>query len=279
LASPNNTPALPKPVQKAQRNSGVSDGNFTIAYSYDKYEIELNEMWDCVEYGIVDPLISPLETGGSGTQVQYISDFNAYTCSEDENGDPGLILTPSGVPPLIANLTKTATQNFFFVGHGSVTDIGDQGNVDISKNLIGGALGNGYSLESKTIQRNHAYRFVFLYACHTADLPEWSEAFGVRDSITAAQANKGLAQAFVGWRNCPRAPVSDDDWYNFSIALEQFNSAWMKMKTLKECMAIAQSPSLAWPFNNEFTDKVHKNNFVLKYYGYPLLKRTGYDTQ
>ena len=169
------------------------------------------------------------------------------------------------------------------LGHGSTTSIGDGANpssVDLSKNQIGEALGNGYTLTSKTIQRKHPYRFVFLYGCNTADVPEWSDAFGIRQTVTVAQANKGLAQAFVGWQGAPRAPGTDTQaWYDFSVSLELFFQSWMQGRNLEQCKAIAQNPALRWPFNKKFTtgNTNHMNNAKLTTYGYPLLKRNNFD--
>jgi len=267
--------------QRISKTGGLTDGDFTIACAYNNGTIARNEMWDCVEYGVVDPLTSPPESGGSGTLTPYNSTFDDYTWSGDLNGYPGLLSSANDVKSLINNLTNSATRNFFMLGHGSVTDIGDGANpsqVDLDKNTVATALGNGYSLTSKAIQRKHPYRFTFLFGCHTADLPEWSDAFGIRQTVSVAQANRGLAQAFVGWRNSPRAPVSDDEWNNFSLSLGVFFDSWMSGANLMQCEAAASSTSLGWPFTKQFpaSDTKNPNNFKLVTYGYPLLTRKSF---
>jgi hypothetical protein len=116
-----------------------------------------------------------------------------------------------------------------------------------------------------------------LFGCQTADAPEWSDAFGIRQTVTVAQAGRGLAQAFVGWKGSPRAPTTDDDWNNFSISLETFFDGWMFGANLEQCKAAASNQSLAWPFTKQFSgSSTNSNDFKLVTYGYPLLKRNGY---
>jgi hypothetical protein len=271
-----------KPAQKAVKG-GVQDGDFTIACAFNNRHIALTAMWDFVEYGMVDPMVSVLESGGSGSLNPYNSTFDNYTWWGDLNGYPGLLSSSSDVVALINNLTNSATRNFFMLGHGTITDIGDGASpsqVDISKNQVADALGNGYSLTSNTMERKHPYRFVFLFGCNTATLPEWSDAFGIREKITVNQANNGLAQAFVGWKGSPRCPGTDEQaWNDFSYALEAFSQSWMNLNNLEQCKAIAQSPSLSWPFNIKYPGGVTNlaNNFKLVTYGYPLLKRNGFN--
>jgi hypothetical protein len=281
-ATPNDNPTTKKPKQKASKSGGIQDGDFTIACAYNNRHIALTAMWDCVEYGMVDPLISIAESGGTGSLNPYNSTFDNYTWYGDMDGYPGLLTSSNDAATLINNLTNLATRNFFMLGHGTTTDIGDGANpsqVDISKNQVADALGNGYSLTSNTIQRKHPYRFVFLYGCNTATLPEWSDAFGIRKTITINQANKGLAQAFIGWQGSPRSPGTDEQaWNDFSYALEAFSIAWMNNNNIEQCKALAQSPSLNWPFNKQFpAGTTNNSNFKLVTFGYPVLKRTGFD--
>jgi len=268
-----------KGKQRISKSDGVIDGNFTIACAYNNATIANHQMRDCVQHGVVDPLTSVSETGGTGSLNPYHSTFDDYSWSGGK-GYPGLLSSSNDVARLISNLTNLVTRNFFMLAHGSVTDIGDGANppqVELDKNSLASALGNGYTLTSKTIERKHAYRFVFLYGCHTADLPEWSDTFGIRETVSVSQANKGLAQAFVGWRNSPRAPVSDDEWNNFTISLQMFCNSWMSGANLMQCQSYASSASLGWPFTKQFAKgDINPNNFKLITYGYPLLKRKGF---
>jgi len=252
----------------------------TAAYAWNDSTVLYTAMWDAMVYGVVNPLTQPSSEGGISDNP-YNSAFNDYVWWGDLWGNPGLIASQSDLSRLTNNLADPATKNFVFDGHGSVTSIGNRGDINLSKNTIGDLLGNGYTLTSKAIQRKHPYRFVFLFACDVADLPEWSEAFGIRDEITPQQINAhpDWVQAFLGFQGSPPAPGTGDSqaWYDNGDMLEVFFQAWMQRSDLQQCIAAASSPSLAWPITKQFAaGSTNSNDFKLVSYGYPWIKRTGY---
>jgi hypothetical protein len=271
------------------------DGNFTIAYTWHNDHIAGGTMHDAIQGGVVDPLISPFESGGSGSGNPYPSTFNDYTWSGNLHGNPGYLSGQSDVDNLTTNLIDADTMNFYFDGHGSPSTIGDntRGLVFIFAKQLGIQLGNRFS-PTDGAWCQHPYRFVFLNACDTADDDDWAHTFGVFDIITPAQlASRPLgAQAFLGWIGEPRAPDTDNDWNEMAQTLAVFFEAWQGGYNLQECIALASKthpfgssgPTLNFPLGKKFPQFFGvpaagaANNFKLKTYGYPWIKREGYDT-
>jgi hypothetical protein len=269
------------------------DGNFTISYTWDVDYYAHGTMHDAIENGVVDPLISPLESGGSGSFNPYFSTFNDYTWSGNLNGNPGYLSGQSDVNNLITNLTDVDTMDFYFEGHGNPSTLGDdaRGQVSFFNNQVGFALGNLSGKSGATPQ--HPYRFVFLNACDTADDDGWAHAFGIPDKITGAELDNGSSppQAFVGWKGEPRAPNSDDDWNDVAETYTIFFSAWQNGYNLQECIDIASSSNplgdgsvtLNFPLGKRFNIFQNYyglrglNNFHINVYGYRGIKRVDYD--
>jgi hypothetical protein len=277
------------------------DGDFTVAYAWDNDYLANGSMRDAIENGVVDPLMSPDETGGSGNADPYNSTFNRYTWSGDLQGDPGYLASADDAASLVENLKNVETMNFYFNGHGSPITIGDTpdtgGEVSIGSGMVANQLGNNSSV-TNAANWGHPYRFVFLDACDTADTRDWAHAFGILDTMTSAQLayNPWKVQAFVGYIGEPRSPDSDDEWYEMAETYAVFYDLWMNQLNLQECIDTASktkpfgnsSPiTLEFPFGKQFnalqvnwpSTNAPVNNFSLKIYGYPWIKRTGFDPQ
>jgi hypothetical protein len=249
-------------------------------------------MHDAIQWGVVDPLISPLESGGSRSENPYNSTFNDYSWSGG-SGNPGYLSGQSDVNNLITNLTDADTMNFYFDGHGSTSTLGDDNRqqVAIFVTQVSYALGNRFNATNGAWAQ-HPYRFVFLNACDTADDHDWAHAFGIFDVIRPEQlADRPLgAQAFLGWIGEPRAPDSDDEWNDMAKTFTVFFEAWQGGYNLEECIQIASSTNpygdgsviLNFPFGKKYFQLFGRtagnmaNNFDLKIYGYPWITRTGY---
>jgi hypothetical protein len=274
-----------------------ADGNFTVAYAWDNSYQARYSMHDAIQYGVVNTLISPLESGGSGSENPYNSTFNNYSWSGNLNGNPGWLSSPTVVQALTNNLADPDTRNFYFDGHGSIYSIGDSqsptnpGAIFINASDVAAMLYNGIGKKCWSL---HPYHFVFLNACDTAGANFWAHAFGIKDKITYAQASqRGSAQAFVGWQNEIRPPDTDDDWYNEEQTLAVFNGAWMMGWPLDDCISAASSSSPPEPFNYYtllFPLGIHfswwethkgvnesSNNFRIRVFGYPGITRTGFE--
>lgn len=276
---------------------GSEDGNFTVAYTWDVDHEASGTMRDAIQNGIVDPLMAPLESGGSGSENPYPTTFNEYTWSGNLNGNPGYLPNQPAANNLVTNLSDVDTMNFYFDGHGSPSTLGDdkRSQVAIFVTQISFALGNRFT-PAKGMQCDHPYRFVFLNACDTANDHDWAHAFGILDSISPAQvAIRPLgAQAFLGWIGEPRAPSNDDEWNDMAQTFAVFFDAWQSGQyTLQDCIAIASKThpygsdypiTLNFPFGKKFFQVFGvpasgaANNFALKIYGYPLIMREGYAT-
>jgi hypothetical protein len=284
----------------------VSDGNFTIAYASDDGSLATTAIRDCIQWGVVDPLISPPEAGGGGSLDPYSSTFNDFTSPED-NGNPGYLSGINDVTALTNNLKQVATRNFHFDGHGNETSFGNNqkgaGEVNITAGDLEELLGNyPYGTALNGLKRGRPFRFVFLNACETADDDNLHNVFGIYHRLTTAdlQKNSQNAQAYVGWVNSPRIPLTADDWYDFASTYAVLYDAWMAGIPLDDCLNMASQKypfgsvypiTLNWPFGTKFllpvsVDPSHPitgwartpNNFYLKIYGYAGLERRGYDS-
>ena len=277
----------------------VSEGNFTIAYATDDGSLGSTAIHDCVEYGVVDSLLSPPESGGGGSLDPYSSTFNDYTWSGNLNGNPGYLTGTNAVAGLMSNFAQVTTRNFHFDGHGNPHAIGNNQNgaadVDIEDSdvaLLFGNLGTKNALNG--LKRGRPFRYVILNACETADNDRWHNAFGIYRRIASAdlQKNSQNAQAYVGWVNSPRIPLTSDDWYDFANTYGVYYDAWMNGYPLDDSLDLASQKypfgsgfgiTLNWPMNQKFNWlQVHirgfKNDFHLRIYGYAGLMRRGYDS-
>lgn len=86
-----------------------------MAYAWDNNYYAQGSMHVAIEYGVVNPLISPPESGGSGSLSPYNSTFNTYTWSGDQNGNPGYLSSLNDAyilrrPIIIANLDYLLSQ-------------------------------------------------------------------------------------------------------------------------------------------------------------------------
>jgi hypothetical protein len=285
------------------------DGNFTVAYAWDNASLANGSMRTAIQHGVVNPLISPEQTGGGGHANHYDSTFNQYTWSGDLQGDPGYLTSTDHAVALVANLKEDQSMNFYFNGHGSATTIGDappdengqqQGSISIGSSVVALKLGNKSNI-TNAADWYHPYRFVFLDACDTADKREWAHAFGILDSMTGEQvfSQPWKVQAFVGYIGSPRGPDSNDEWYEMAKTYVVFNDLWMNQFPLQECIDTASKTkpfgnslpiTLGFPFGKKFDifhtspplnlirpEDISVNNFSLKVYGYPWIKRTGYE--
>jgi hypothetical protein len=232
-------------------SNSVSDGNFTVAYAWDNATIALNEMWDAIENAVVDDLISPPESGGSGSFDPYNSTFNTYTWSGDLRGNPGYLSSQTIVTQtngLYDNLTSLDTRNFYFDGHGSRDSIGDSsapgtGGIDIDTGVLLNRLHNYVSPRTGIIHRGHPYRFVFLNACETANDSGWADTFGIPKTIKQSEVEDEpeKVQGFLGWNGSPAAPVTADDWDQTAQTYTVFFNAWMLGNPLADCLTSARS--------------------------------------
>jgi hypothetical protein len=275
----------------------VSEGNFTIAYATDDASIANTALHDCVQYGVVDSLIKPTSVGGENDDP-YSSTFNDYTWSGDLNGNPGYLSGTNATTLLLTNFAQVTTRNFHFDGHGNTHAIGNNLNgasaVDIETADLAEICGN-FSRKSATngLVRGRPFRYVFLNCCDTANDDGWHNAFGIYRHITSAdlQNNSKNAQAFIGWFNSPRIPLTSDDWYDFANTYGVYYDAWMNGHPLDDCLDLASQKypfgsgagiTLNWTMNQKFNWlQVHirgfKNDYHLRIYGYAGLMRQGYD--
>ena len=274
-----------------------ADGNFSIAYAWDNSYQARHSMHDAMQYGVVDTLISPYESGGSGSESPYGSTFNEYSWSGNLNGNPGWLSSPTVVSSLTNNLADPDTRNFYFDGHGSIQTIGDSqsptnpGSINVLATDVAAMLHNKIG---KTSWCMHPYRFVFLNACDTAGANFWAHAFGIKDKITYAQAGqRGSAQAFMGWFNESRAPETDDDWNDMAQTYAVFFGAWMSGWPLENCYRTASSPfpqapfdsyylnfplGKDWPaFEYMFNSIYHVTPYRIRIFGYAGITRSGFE--
>jgi hypothetical protein len=283
----------------------VTDGNFTIAYAWNNGSIASGAMRDCVQWGVVDPLLTPSDPDFFNPDPYY-STFNDFTSPED-NGNPGYISSQGfAATNLLPNLADSGTRNFHFDGHGNDKAIGnglgdkDPGVINIASADVANTLQN-YFYTKMGPRRQHPYRFVFLDACDTSDQTLWSRAFGIMDKITSDQLGNGSApQAFVGWVNESKGPQSSDEFYDFASTYTLFYTAWVNGATLDSCIQEASSSNpfgdgsvilnfplgekYSWPlswtwYTNPNTGKsTWANDFHIRVYGYTGITRTGYES-
>ncbi len=283
----------------------VTDGNFTIAYAWNNGSIASGAMRDCVQWGVVDPLLTPSDPDFFNPNP-YSSTFNDYT-SPDDNGNPGYISSQSfAISNLLVNLANSATRNFHYDGHGNAQAIGnglgdkDPNLINIAAADVEGALQNFFGTKNGPHRKN-PYRFVFLDACDTADQTSWSRAFGIMDKITSDElANGSPPQAFVGWVNESKGPETSDEFYDFASTYTLFYTAWVNGATLDSCIQEASSPNpfgdgsvilnfplgqkYSWPFswtwytNPNNNQSTWANDFHIRVYGYTGITRTGYES-
>jgi hypothetical protein len=187
---------------------------------------------------------------------------------------------------LTNNLVRYETRNFYFDGHGSPTQIGDEDSkskIGIMSADVTGILDN-WCYTSGPICK-HPYRFVFLDACETATYDHWHRAFGIPfRRITNEQllTNPGGAQAFVGWDGSPRCPVLVDEWYDRMESDLIFNVAWMHGVSLDGCINLASDPKLNWPLGCQFPPVPAyfwgwANDFRIAAFGYTGITRIGFE--
>ncbi len=240
-------------------------------------------MWSCALDGIVQPLMNP----SFGFVNFYHSDFNDYRSPTDWWGSPGYLDSWPRICALLVNLHGTDTRNFTFLGHGHAMFFGDgsypDSDVNVTLALLNQQLGNGYST-SGGWHRQHPYRFVFLYACDTADNTGWSDAFGVFTDITSAQAQAkpNRVQAFVGWSSPTSRPISSTQWSDFGAMQNTFYMSWMQEYNLEDCIIFASDPKVQrfpMPINKLYLDPrdgVHKRmSLVVR--GYSKITRSSYE--
>jgi hypothetical protein len=268
-------------------------------------------IWNGMQ-GIVNMLITPTSTGNESLYY-YNSGFNLYPDpNRQENpygygssvGYPGYLClgfprTPSGKSPLdtlLDDITNSATRNFFCFSHN--TAIHDPNNPDLENHngsvklwsgAIANLLGNGpFYYPSSGVVENNPYRFVFLYACRSAETRKWYQAWGIVPASAeeaAARSNIG-PQAFVGWAD----DVDDPFDYNEDIAtaftetLQGFYALWMSGHPLAQCIQWASTPQngkVAFPIKkytvtmNGVTYTSEPSKLVVV--GHPGLKVDGLD--
>ncbi|MBL9139758.1 MAG: hypothetical protein JNK85_28065 [Verrucomicrobiales bacterium] len=286
-----------QPLNKAQNPASVvPDGTFTTCYAWDSNDTQiLNKLRNAIQFSVVDKLLTPTSAGGGLTPVPYASTYNVAS-SGGLGGTPGYLNAQAQVPLLLQNLALAATRNFYFDGHGSETELGneraqnDPQVVAILANSVKEALGNRKTTKGG-FTRGHPYRFVFLNACNTADLSGWTTAFGIIEAITSANLSddpRGV-QGFLGWQGKPRAAESVADFNELMKTYAVFFDAWMNETPLIGCVALASSrdptgtgfPILDFPLGKKYTfiqNKIGKysNNFSLKIHGYPRITRGGF---
>ena len=271
--------------QLYSNNLALRMGDFTVAYGWHSDWQARHGLHDMIQYGVVDPLLKPTGVGGI-SDFPYHSLFNEYTWSGNLNGDPGYLATTNDVNGLTNNLAYALTKNFYFYGHGSVTDLGGADDkIDISSVDLGSVLQGKNSL-----QRLHPYRFVFLDACDTAGGLCWAKAFGILPRLTAMEIYKNpeKGQAFLGWVNNEPGPVYDSGFPSLAKTYTVFFSAWMNGYPLEDCINFGNSTypygkdegtELDWPFDR--VPPFWPNNFWMRIYGYAGLTKSafhwGYD--
>ena len=271
----------------------VLDGTFDIAYAWNDGVQANGVTRDCVQHGVVDVLLTPGWAGGSDNY--YNSDYNDFSWSGG-SGSPGWLESNSQVTELLNNLAITFTRNFHFDGHGSQTGVGDDDMVTMSSGAVSSALQNAWGPRVGLI-RHHPYRFVFLNACNTADTADWAYTFGIYTSLGPDDISDWPlgVQAFLGWFGKPRAPTTDQEWRDMGDTYAVFYGAWMQGFSLTECISIASRKHPPAPFDvvtldfplgikytllqQIFSDypNLMPNNFHPVIYGYPWIKRSGYE--
>jgi hypothetical protein len=280
---------LPEPI--------TLEENFTIAYAWDNTAQAQHSMRDAILHGVVNPLLSPLQSGGSGSLNPYTSTFNEYSWSGNLRGNPGWISSPAAVPPLTNNLAYLGTKNFYFDGHGSRQTIGNSesptnpGSINIIASDMSQLLFNKQKTRPEFL---HPYRFVFLNACGTADDATWAHTFGIYETITYDQASQRRPQAFVGWHGEARAPETSDEWYEEQKTLSVFFNAWMMGWPLENCIDAASQTRPPAPFNSYLLGfplgikfswwdankpiNYSDNSFHIRVFGYAGITRSGFET-
>lgn len=163
------------------------------------------------------------------------------------------------------------TRNFFYVGHAAAGQIGS-GNNSIKVGEIEEFLATG--LQSTN---SHAYRFVFLYGCNTAN-GGLSQAFGITNAKVDLNCFRGMGlrpKAFVGWnyKHSMGNDIIKIDEDNIKF-IREFSDKWNDTKSLEDVInEIGQGTNTT--ISSDFRSKVRKH---LKIYGYYGLTYLGFNT-
>jgi hypothetical protein len=227
-------------LDKQMNNSiSIQDGTFDVAFinfGDGSGTPWYGSMWNVMLDAVVNVLMQPT----LGIPV-YQSTFDAFYYNF--YAYPGYLPDQNSADALVSDLGQTATENFYFFGHGQVDNLSDNNNVNIGIDDIQRVLHNTRDATTGEIDFPHAYRLVFLNACNTALTRDWQYAFGIRSSLrddgSRLDNDRVGSQAFLGWQGTSIRPISDDQWYEYGNTLDVFWSAWMVGASLDDCVRYA----------------------------------------
>lgn len=274
------------------------DGDFTIAYSWPYSAGPGQPVNDCIQNGVVNPLLTPSDDGGYDNPNPYYSTFNDYSDYFDP-GNAGYIGNSTDRNALWQNLeyqydplSHTHTENFYWWGHGS------------AKTISGGMEGTTTSAATmSTLLANTMhwwgpdfkgpYRFVFFDCCEAAKDTTWAYAFGIPRTITESdvETHPERQRAFLGYTGDTYSWNDETEYDEYEDTLQFFFELWQDGFTLSDCVDACSY--LGWP--GPATDPYHEVTIQIpiglplgfnyswgkppgslkKIYGYPEITRTG----
>jgi hypothetical protein len=246
-------PAQGTNTQRINKTSGVTDGNFDVAYAYNPCSAlqQDGSFWYSMQ-GIADTLLMPVTADG-GFDDHYNSSFNRYTSQNfpGQVGLPGYLSNRSTATNLLNDLGNSNTRDFYFYGHGNVTSIGD-GTTSANRAYlyigeVAARLINGWNPKTGITAR-HPYRFVFLDGCLTAKNNSWQHTFGIYEKGTTGLPQTSIGpQAFLGWdaevggiRDTNNI-VIDDLATAYGETMNDFYIDWMLEEPVANCKADASN--------------------------------------
>ncbi len=169
------------------------------------------------------------------------------------------------------NKKDLETRNFFYVGHAAADQIGSGNN-----SIKVGEIEEFLRTEVQSTN-SHAYRFVFLYGCNTAN-GGLSQAFGIPNTKISENRFRAMGirpKAFVGWdyKHIIGNWVVGIDYENVKF-IREFSDKWDNTKSLEDVInGIAQGTNTT--VYSDFRSKISDH---LKIYGHYGLTYLGFNT-
>jgi hypothetical protein len=245
-AAGGNPRANPPALYRWYKEYGLSGDIFTVAWALTKMVPLASRMENLMLTGVINILANP-----AADDPYQLSPGNSFHGT-------AFRLTSATKTNLLCYLADPASRNFYFFGHGNATSFGDY------HRAMGGWLAQITDQEIRDTLTNrfpygrnhHAYRFVFLDSCQSANGP-LSDAFGiVRRQVHRMYYKDVLkiaSRAFVGYldRNIPLPTQAIHYDYNAEM-LGNFFFEWREGADLHGIVARAkQHPN--WPLHGSAT--------------------------
>jgi hypothetical protein len=273
---------------KTPGSAVVPDGQFVAAWACDLAADQ--PLWEAarraIQYGVVDPLLLASWVNPAPGPA-YPEGFNGAS-NGGLGGNSGYVPNQTSANSMLSFMSSAEAnvRNFYWDGHGSPSDIhGYNSALSITCAQVSLALANVVGGDARAYRREHPFRVVLLNSCDSADNADWAHAFGVFKSIGPAQLARSPTgvQAFAGWDGLYWAPFDKDAWGQFYYTLHFIWWDWMNGMDFYSCLTKAQKKdplgdhtwNLTHPLGVLLADPA--NSSVLKFYGYPYIKRTGFN--